>query len=110
MKLSVQWQKFYKWYCVVSCLLVVWVMVLSFIGGNGWDIRNEGIYKAALFLSRILGVATIFGVDLLLWIISLVVWYCRRESVRGRNIVRWGLVMTLVKFWNAVWLAMLNGA
>jgi len=109
-KLSVKWQKFYKWYCIVSCLLVALVMLLSDIGGNGWDIRNEGVYEAALFLSRILGVATIFGVDLLLWIISLVVWHCRRESAQRWKIFGWGALMTLVKFWNLVWLAMLNGA
>jgi hypothetical protein len=109
-KLSVKWQKFYKWYCIVSCLLVAVVMLLSDIGGTGWGIRNEGFYNAALVLSRILGFATIFGVDLLLWIISLVVWIRHRNSVRWWSILIWSNVMPIVKFWNIVWLAMLNGA
>lgn len=110
MTLSAKWQKFYKWYCIVSCLLVAVVILLSGIGGTGWGIRNEGFYMAALRLSRILGLATLFGADLLLWLISLVVWRCRRESSRCSKIFGWGVLMMLVKFWNLVWLAMLNGA
>ena len=107
---SAKWQKFYQWYCIVSCLLMAVMMLLSDIGGTGWGIRNEGFYHTALVLSRILCFATIFGVDLLLWIISLVIWFCRRESTGGWKIFGWGVLMMLVKFWIVVWLATLNGA
>ena len=110
MTLSQKWQRFYQWYCIVSCLLVAAVMLLSGIGGTGWEIRNEGFYNAAMLLSRILARATIFGVDLLLWITSLIVWIRHRNSIRRIWIVLWSWVMPIVKFWNIVWLAMLNGA
>ena len=110
MKLSVKWQKLYKWYCIVSCLLVAVVMLLTEIGGSGWDIRIEAVYNAARTLGGILAFASLFGVDLLMWVISLVVWCCRRESTRGWKIFGWGALMLVVKFWNLVWVAILNGA
>ena len=110
MTLSKKWQRFYQWYCIVSCLLVGVVMLLSAVGGTGWGIRNEDFYNGALVLSRILVIATIFGLDLLLWVISLIVWIRHRDSIRRKNLLLWTWVMPIVKFWNIVWCAMLNGA
>ena len=110
MNLSVKWQKFYKWYCIVSCLLVAVVWLLIAIGGDVWEIRNEFLFHAAFHLCRILLMAALFGVDLLFWIISVVVKCCRRESASGWVLLGYALLMTVAKILAiGAWVAVTGG-
>jgi hypothetical protein len=110
MKLSAQWQKFYKWYCIVSCLLVAVVWLLIAIGGDVWEIRNEFLFRSAFHLCRILLMAALFGVDLLLWIISVVIKCCRRESASGWALLGYAMLMTVMKILDiGAWVAVTGG-
>ena len=110
MKLSVKWQKFYKWYCIVSCLLVAVVWLLIAAGGDIWENRNEFLFSIAFHLCRILLMAALFGVDLLLWIISVAVKCCRRESASGWALLGYAILMTLMKILTiGAWIAVTGG-
>lgn len=110
MKPSVIWQKFYKWYCIVSCLLVAVVWLLIAIGGDVWEIRIDLLFRIAFHLCRILLMAALFGIDLLLWIVSLVVKCCRKDSTSGWALWSYAVLMTLMKFLNiGAWVALTGG-
>lgn len=107
---SAKWQKFYKWYCIVSCLLVLLVWLLIAIGGDVWDIRNEVLFDIAFQLCKVLLIAALFGVDLLLWIISFVVKCCRRESASGWALFSYAVLMSLMKILACgAWVAVTGG-
>ena len=110
MKLSAKWQKFYKWYCIVSCLLVLLVWLLIAIGGDVWNVQNRFLFRTAFRLCRVLLLAALFGIDLLLWMISFVVKCCRRESAGGWAILGYALLMTVMKFLTVgAWVAVTGG-
>lgn len=109
MKRSAKWQNFYKWYCIVSCLLVAVVIVFTAASGSRFEITNEFMYYAALALSFVLLIASIYGLDQSLWIISLIVWLCRRDSTKGWAIFLWGLAMAVAKFICAAAYVLLGG-
>lgn len=110
MKLSAKWQKFYKWYCIVSCLLVLLVWLLIAIGGDVWEVRNEVLFEIACQLCKVLLITTLFGVDLLLWIISFVVKCCRRESASGWELFGYAVLMPVIKILACgAWVAVTGG-
>lgn len=108
MNRSKKWQKFYQWYSLISCLLVVLVSVLVVIGGRG-PADNEVLFTVALNLGTALLAATVTGGDLFLWIISVVVWFCRKDSTKLWKVLVWGLAMLAMKFLNFMMVFGLSG-
>lgn len=110
MKLSAKWQKLYKWYCIVSCLLAALVGLLVPLCVTRFDVTNEFLYHIAYHLCRILLMATFFGVDLILWIISVVVLCFRQESMSCWAFCGYTLLMLVLKFMNVIsWVAITGG-
>ena len=108
MSRSEKWQKFYKWYSLISILLVALVGLLVILG-SGWVAQREILFTLALNLGMLLFSITVTGGDLLLWIVSLVVWCCRRESTKLWKILCWGLAMLAMKFLNLLLVFGLSG-
>ena len=97
---SEKWQKFFKWYCIVSCLAVGLAYILTLPGDSGWGTGQEWLRNIARVISYPLFAATITGADLLLWLISLGVWFPRRQSDPLGPILGWGLAMLAAKLLN----------
>ena len=106
MNLNAKWQKFFKWYCLVSCLAVGLAYILTLLGDGGWGAGQEWLHWMARIISFPLFVTTITGVDTLLWLISLCAWFSHRQSARLRQILGLGLAMLAAKLLNcAVYIA-----
>lgn len=97
---SEKWQKFFIWYCIVSCLAVGLAYILTLLGDSGWGAGQEWLHNIARVINYPLFATTITGVDLLLWLISLVVWFPRRRTDRLGPILGWGLAMLAAKLLN----------
>lgn len=109
MSRSERWQKFYRIYCKFSGLMVGLVVVLTFLGDTGLGLRYQWLYSTARNISFALFAATVTGADLLLWLISLGVWFSRRQSAKLWHILGWGLAMLSVKFLNFMYYIALTG-
>lgn len=92
MTLSEKWQKLYKWYCRTFWILTVIGLFLAPVGGSVWDVRNEVIHTIARHLNWVLAVAALSHVNTALWVASLVVWLCRRDSAKGWSLVGHGVL------------------
>lgn len=97
---SAKWQKIFKWYCIVSCLAVGLAYILTLPGDSGWGTGQEWLRNIARVISYPLFAATITGADLLLWLISLGIWFPRRRIDRLGPILGWGLAMVAAKLLN----------
>ena len=56
---SEKWQKFFKWYCIVSCLAVGLAYNLTLLGDTGWGAGQEWLHNIARVISYPLFAATI---------------------------------------------------
>ena len=102
MSRSERWQKFYSIYCKFSGLMVALVGVLLLIG-------VPGLQSAAQGISYAMYAAMVTGADLLLWLISLGVWFSRRQSTTLWAILGWGAALLAVKFLNLIFFFGLTG-
>jgi hypothetical protein len=102
MSRSERWQKFYSIYCKFSGLMVALVGALLLIG-------VPGLQSAAQGISYAMYAAMVTGADLLLWLISLGVWFSRRQSTTLWAILGWGAALLAVKFLNLIFFFGLTG-
>ncbi len=102
MSRSERWQKFYQIYCKFSGVMVALVGLLVLIGIPGLQSMAQGISYAMY-------AAMVTGADLLLWLISLGVWFSRRQSTTLWAILGWGAALLAVKFLNLIFFFGLTG-
>lgn len=110
MTLSAKWQKFYQLYCTAWCILTAILILLTVIGGTAWEVRNELVHAVALYLGVGLAVCVLFHLNLLLWIVSLIVWILHRDSARGWHILGYGLLMGIAGIVDLMGYAIVSGA
>jgi hypothetical protein len=82
--------------------MVALVGVLLLIGVPGLQSVAQGISYAMY-------AAMLTGADLLLWLISLGVWFSRRQSTTLWAILGWGAALLAVKFLNLIFFFGLTG-
>ena len=107
---SERWQKCFRWYCIFSCLMVGLVYLLTLLGDSVLAMQYAWPYKTAWGISFALFAATVIGADMLLWLISLGVWFSRRPSATLWHILAWGFVLLVAKSLNlAAYIALSGG-
>ncbi|MBR6595656.1 MAG: hypothetical protein IKK72_03670 [Oscillospiraceae bacterium] len=100
MSRSERWQKFFKIYCIFTCIMVGLVYLLTILGDSVLAMQYAWPYNTAWSISFALFAVTMIGADALLWLISLGVWFSRRQSAKLWHILLWGLVLLAAKFFN----------
>lgn len=95
-----KWQKFFKWYCAASCLAAGVAYILTGLGDRGGGVQTQWLHNIARIISYPLFAVTFTGVDILLWLISLVIWFPRRQTERLGPILGWGMGMLAAKLLN----------
>ena len=95
MSRSERWQKFYRIYCKFSGIVVALVGLLVLIG-------LPALQSMAYGFSYAMYATMVTGGDLLLWIISVGVWFSRRQSTSLWAILGWGAALLAVKFLNLI--------
>jgi len=108
MNSNAKWQKFYKWYCIVSCMMVGMVYMLTLLGDAGWGAQHEWLHNFVRNICGALFVTTITGMDTLLWLISLCAGFSHRQSTRLGQIIGLGLAMLVAKLLNCAFYIVLT--
>lgn len=102
MSRSERWQKFYRIYCKFSGIIVALVGLLVLIG-------SPSLLSLAYGFSYAMYATMISGGDLLLWFISLGVWFSRRQSTSLWAVLGWGAALLAVKSLNLFFFFALSG-
>ena len=97
MSRSERWQKCFKVYCIFSCLVVGVVGILTALSGTGW---GSGLISTATSMAFAMYVTMACGADMLLWIISLGVWFSRKQSTKLWQVLALGVMLLVAKFFN----------
>ena len=100
MSRSERWQKFFRIYCIFSCVMVGIVYLLTILGESVLAMQYAWPFNTAWSISFALFAITVVGADIFLWLVSLGVWFSRRESAKLWHILLWGLVLLVAKFFN----------
>lgn len=74
--------------------------MLMLLGHSGWGMGREWLQSIARVISYPIFAVTITGVDLLLWLISLGIWFPRRHTERLGPVLGWGIGMLGAKLLN----------
>lgn len=102
MSRSERWQKFFRIYCKFSGMIVALVGLLVLIG-SPW------LQSMAYGFSYAMYATMVTGGDLLLWLISLGVWFSRRQSTTFWAVLGWGAALLAVKCLNLFFFLVLTG-